>query len=377
MSLRERMAGHESDARQRRTYRQYGVLDNPFPSAGHTTRHPRQEDAVDEALLDLFAQFEEGARLSQVVTIVGPPGAGKANLLDYYEGQFRDYYRGRGACYVIRGHPAPSFDSLLRTILQRFGPRHLENIGRTLAQGSDTARTAAKERARSHEVRIVLDRLERAGSDEHRADCARLAFEWFLGFSVSKRHRAVLGVSFRLDTVESRMQALRDLIYVSERLRLLEGIVLLIDELEKHDYSLSKTLALRFLLSIRALIDALPERLFLMLAMTSQARTRYLAMLPALASRLRDTIVLMPLRNESEANRLFEFYVANERDAAGSSQRVRGEKQGAAELFGAEELTGMFRGLRERSERRGSDGVTPRDYLHHLHEEWENRVRAG
>ena len=378
MSLRERMAGHESDARQRRTYRQYGVLDNPFPSAGHTTRHPRQEDAVDEALLDLFARFEEGARLSQVVTIVGPPGAGKANLLDYYEGQFRDYYRGRDACYVIRRHPAPSFDSLLRTILQRFGPRHLENIGRTLAQGSDTARTAAKERARSHDVRMVLDRLERAGgSDGRLADCARLAFEWFLGFPVSKRHRAVLGVGFRLDTVESRMQALRDLIYVSERLRLLEGIVLLIDELEKHDYSVSKTLALRFLLFIRALIDGLPERLFLMLAMTSQARTRYLAMLPALASRLQDTIVLTPLRNEAEANRLFEFYVANARDAAGSSRRVGGEKQGSAELFGTEELTDMFRGLRERSERRGSDGVTPRDYLHHLHEEWENRVRAG
>ena len=378
MSLRERMAGPDSDARQRRTYRQYGVLDNPFPSAGHTTRHPRQEDVVDEALLDLFAQFEEGARLSQVVTIVGPPGAGKANLLDYYEGQFRDYYRGRDACYVIRRHPAPSFDSLLRTILQSFGPRHLENIGRTLAQGSDTARTAAKERARSHDVRIVLDRLARAGgSDGRLADCARLAFEWFLGLSVSKRHRTVLGVSFRLDTVESRMQALRDLIYVSERLRLLEGIVLLIDELEKHDYSLSKTLALRFLLSIRALIDGLPERLFLMLAMTSQARTRYLAMLPALASRLQDTIVLPPLRDEGEANRLFEFYVANERDAAGSSQRARGEKQGAAELFGAEELTDMFRGLRERSERQGNEGVTPRDYLHHLHEEWENRVRAG
>lgn len=96
------------------------------------------------------------------------------------------------------------------------------------------------------------------------------------------------------------MQALRDLIYVSERLRLLEGIVLLIDELEKQDYSHSKPLALRFLLSIRALIDALPERLFLMLAMTPQARTRYLAMLPAMASRLQDTIVLTPLRSEAD-----------------------------------------------------------------------------
>lgn len=193
---------------------------------------------------------------------------------------------------------------MLRNLLQSFGHRHLENIGRALARGSDTARTAAKERAWSHDVRIVLDRLERAGgSDGRLADCARLAFEWFLGLPVSKRHRAALGVSFRLDTVESLMQALRDLIYVSERLRLLEGIVLLIDELEKQDYSHSKPLALSFLLSIRALIDALPERLFLMLAMTPQARTRYLAMLPAMASRLQDTIVLTPTAPASLARR--------------------------------------------------------------------------
>ena len=293
MSLRERMSVSDSDARQRRTYRQHGVLESP-----------RLEDAVADAILDRFAQFEEGAHLSQAVTIVGPPSAGKANLLDYYEGHLSDYYRGRDEWYVIRHYPAPSFDSLLRNILQNFGHRHLENIGRALARGSDTARTAAKERAWSHDVRIVLDRLERAGgSDGRLADCARLAFDWFLGQPVSKRHRAELGVSFRLDTVESLMQALRDLIYVSERLRLLEGIVLLIDELEKQDYSHSKPLALSFLLSIRALIDALPERLFLMLAMTPQARTRYLAMLPAMASRLQDTIVLTPTAPASPARR--------------------------------------------------------------------------
>ena len=380
MSLRERMQRTDSEARQRTLYRKYGVIDNPFPSAGQPSGHPRLEDAIDDKVADRFQQFEEGSHASQVITIEGTQGVGKTNLLNYYEDQFRDYYQDREAYYIIRYYPdpEPSFDSVLRKILQRFDRRHFENIGRKLARGSEAVRNSAKERALHHEVRVVLNSLEGAGgSDERIAECAQLALDWFLGLRVLKRHREVLGVSFRLDTVESRTQALRDIIYVSERLQLLEGVFLLLDELEKQDYSLSKTPVLRFLLSIRALIDALPERLFLMLAMTPQARTRYFAMLPALAGRLQDIITLSPIKDRTEAGRLFDFYLKRGREAARSSPRVQGEEQGAGDLFGADDLNDMFRICREQSEQRGIEGVTPRDFLHHLHGEWEDRVRLG
>ncbi len=366
----------DSETRQRALYRKYGLIDNPFPSAGQPSGRLRLEDSADDAMESRFRQFEEGGHASQVMTIEGTQGAGKTNLLNYYEEQFRDYYRDKEAYYIIRYYPDPSFDSVLRKVLQYFDYGHFENVGRTLAQSSDTVRSAAKERAGQHDVRIVLNSLERAGgSGEQLTECARLAADWFLGLRVRKRHREVLGVSFRLDTVEARTQALRDVIHVSQQLRLLDGIFLLLDELEKQDYSLSKTPVLRFLFSIRALIDALPQRLFLMLAMTPQARRRYLAMLPALEGRLQDTIALAPIRDAAEANRLFEFYVAKGREAARASQRVRGE-QGTAGLFGADKLNDLFRGLRERSAEHGIKGVAPRDYLHRLHEEWE-KLDAG
>ena len=380
MSLRERMQRTDSEARQRTLYRKYGVIDNPFPSAGQPSGHPRLEDAIDDKVVDRFQQFEEGSHASQVITIEGTQGVGKTNLLNYYEDQFRDYYQDREAYYIIRYYPdpEPSFDSVLRKILQRFDRGHFENIGRKLAQGSEAVRNRAKERALHHDVRIVLNSLEGAGgSDERISECAQLALDWFLGLRVLKRHREVLGVSFRLDTVEARTQALRDIIYVSERLQLLEGVFLLLDELEKQDYSLSKTPVLRFLLSIRALIDALPERLFLMLAMTPQARDRYFAMLPALAGRLQDIITLSPIKDRTEARRLFDFYLKRGREAARSNPRVQGEEQGAGDLFGADDLNEMFRICRDQSEQRGIEGVTPRDFLHHLHGEWEDRVRTG
>lgn len=377
MSLRERMQRNDSESRQRALYRQFGVIDNPFPAAGQPSGHPRMEDTVDDAMEGRFRQFEEGGHDSQVITIEGTQGVGKTNLLNHYEEQFRDYYREREAYYIIRYYPdpEPSFDSVLRKILQNFDCEHFERIGRTLAESSSAERNAAKEQAGHHEVRIVLNSLERAGqSGERLTECARLALEWFLGLRVLKQHREAIGVRFRLDTVEGRTEALRDVIYVSERLGLLEGIFLLLDELEKQDYSLSKTPVLRFLLSIRALIDVLPKRLFLMLAMTVEARTRYFAMLPALAGRLQDTIPLSPIMEPAEASRLFEFYLKQGRAAARSSPRTRGEEQGAAELFDPDDLKNLFGTLRARSEQRGIEGVTHRDFLHRIHEEWEKRA---
>ena len=133
-------------------------------------------------------------------------------------------------------------------------------------------------------------------------------------------------MSFRLDTVESRTQALRDIVYVSEGLGLLKGILLLLDELEKQDYSLSKTPVLRFLSAIRALVDALPQCLFLILAMTGQARRRYFAMLPALAGRLQDTMTLQPINDLDGVGKLYEFYTVQARRSARLNERVASRK---------------------------------------------------
>ena len=374
MSLRERMSGTDSQAGNRDRFEKYGVLDNPFPAAGQPVGHPRREDKVDERVVDHVRQFEAAGRPSQVVTVEGTQGVGKTNLLNYYEEQFRDYYQEDEGFYIIRYYPdpEPTFDSLLRKVFQNLDEGHFAAIGRKLAASDVDVRNQAKEIARGYEVRIVLNSLERAGADEKLIpECARLALEWFVGLRLLKRHREVLGVSFRLDTVESRTQALRDIVYVSEDLGLLKGILLLLDELEKQDYSLSKTPALRFLSAIRALIDALPRCLFLMLAMTPQARLRYFAMLPAFAGRLQDRIELKSLGDTSDAQELSAFYLRHAREAARSRPQMRDVEPGAMPFPPDDRIAGLFEELRRQSEERGTEGVTQRDFLHRLHEEWE------
>ena len=308
MSLRKRMQDAQPAGGRLRGYEKYGVTDNPFPAAGqpsgHPSGHPRLEDHIDDEIESRVRQFESGGRPSQVVVVEGTQGVGKTNLLNFYEREFRDFYEEDEAYYIIRYYPdpEPSFDSVVRRVFQGLDQGHFEKIGSKLAEVGVAARDAAKETARSHDVRIVLNSLERAGrTDDGLEECARLALEWFGGLRILKRHREILGVDYRLDTVESRTQALRDVVYVSEKLGLLKGILLLLDELEKQDYSLSKTPVLRFLSAIRALIDALPRDLFLIMAVTPQARLRYFAMLPALAGRLQDSLTLRPIEEFDEA----------------------------------------------------------------------------
>ena len=389
MSLRKRMQVVSNGAGVRARYAKYGILDNPFPAAGQSSGHPRREDEIDDQVVYQIRQFETDNRSSQVLVIEGTQGVGKTNLLSYYERQFHDYYEEDETFYIIRYYPdpEPSFDSVLRKIFHSFDQSHFERIGTELARIDRDKRDQAKETARSHEVRIVLNSLERAGRNLERTgrnaetealeECARLALEWFVGLRILKRHREVLGVNFRLDTVESRTQALRDVVYVSEKLDLLKGILLLLDELEKQDYSLSKTPVLRFLSAIRALIDALPRCLFLMLAVTPQARMRYFAMLPALAGRLQDTLTLSPVDDFDKAKKLYEFYVREARRNSRLDDRVENKRQGRVKLFDENEMDSMFEDLQNRSERRGTEGVTQRDFLHRLHAEWDKKIRGG
>ena len=379
MSLRERMGRAAPESGKQVHYKIYGVHENPFPAAGQTSGHPRQEDLIDDQIVQRVQQFESNGRPSQVIIIEGTQGVGKTNFLNYYEQDFRDYYSRDEAFYIIRFYPdpEPSFDSVIRRIFQGLDHDHFKKIGSSLANAESDISNDAKEIARSHDVRIVLNSLEKAGknSNDDLEECARLALEWFGGLRLLKRHREILGVDYRLDTVESRTQALRDIVYVSEKLNLLKGILLLLDELEKQDYSLSKTPVLRFLSAIRALIDALPRVLFLILAMTPQARLRYFAMLPALDGRLQDILSLHPIKEYSEAIKLYDFYVGHARETARNSKETQDNEQGMQELFNSDELKDIFNNLFTRSSELGREGITQRDFLHHLHGKWEEKVQ--
>jgi hypothetical protein len=201
-----------------------------------------------------------------------------------------------------------------------------------------------------------------------RVDASKAALEWLTGLRILKRHKELLGVNFRLDTVESKTQALRDLVFCCSDAKLLSGLFLLLDELEKQDYSYSKAVVLRYLSAIRALIDALPKHLFLLVALTIESRRRYFSWLPAFAGRLQNIVRLEPIKEPEAAANLSDFYIS---EAKAQARREFGAIKSPTkieDLISKTDVQALFeRLLRQAAAEKAQEGVTPRDLLNALH----------
>jgi GTPase SAR1 family protein len=352
-------------------YEKYGVARNPFPPAGEPSDHPHKETAAEELIITGIKTFERD-HTSQVFLIEGTQGVGKTNLLNYFQSELQAYYSDSEDFYIIRYYPDPeaSFDGIIRRLFQEFHQVGLlARMALSLAALPDTKKQEVIDIAFSHEIRLVLSKLATASaeSEEQLRSVCELAFEWLSGLRVLNKHREALGIHFRLDSVESKTQALRDLVFCSSRLNLFKGIFLLLDELEKQDYSLSKTVVLRFLSAIRALIDALPQHLFLLVALTIEARRRYFSMLPALAGRLQNAVELKPIKSAEEALEIAHFYVGEAKNRAAQDLGGSNKKPGTSPLLKDSEIRELFQQSLRRASERAQEGVTQRDFLNSLH----------
>ena len=349
---------------QKKLYEQFGVLSNPFPSAGQTSGHPHMPTEADQKV-DAAVKLFYHDRKSHVIAITATQGIGKTNLLNAYEIALREKLSTRGF-FIIRyiPDPEPSFDPLIKLIFGSLGEDYLRNSINKLAAELNQK---ISESLRTAEVKQILQaRLQaRQESEEQLNSRLFLAQQWFMGLPVRKKHQDELGVYFRLDTVESKTRALRDIVYFGAEIGTLQGIFLLLDELEKQDSSLSKTFVLRYLSALRALIDALPRYLFLMTALTTDALERYQEMLPALRGRLANEVKLLPLGNEADAVSLWKFYLQQAQDEANHFARDKGWKSGKTILVNEQDARDIFNQLLRVST---IQGVRQREYLHRLHD---------
>ena len=374
MSLRDRLRKDRSADASGRLYGRFGILENPFPASNQTTDNPHYPLAVevDKEAEDRIFDFIDNGR-SQVVVVSGTQGVGKTNFLNHCEAEIRDARQELKGYYVVRylADPEASFDGTTRRLFEELGAEHLGELAKALrSTKAPRSKGSLIEKARGHDMRTALRRLARPDDE----DTAELMMEWLLGHRVLKAHRHSLGVQFRLDTVESKTAALRDLVQVSDEAGVLKGIFLLLDELEKQGGVLGPRAIIRYLSAVRAIVDALPKRLFLMIAITPDALERYSYSLPALRSRLENRIELSPLTNVDEAVNLAEFYMDSARRKARQS---RSEAAGTEQIVSQQKIENLFRKLENQATKRGDTGVRQREFLHVLHRLAEKAIQAS
>ena len=372
MSLRDklRQARHSGAGLPLGMFERFGVTANPFPTASQTSGNPhyRQEEA-DELAETQIAAFVRDNR-SQSLTVVGSQGVGKTNFLNYFEEQLTDVADELEGYYVVRylADPENTFDGTIHKLLQALGAEHFARLAKSLSEDQSAIRAA-----RSQDLQAVLRRLAETKEDNNREEFVELMLAWMLGHRVLKLHRDWLGVNFRQDTVEAKTATFRDIVGVSSEAGILNGIFLLLDELEKQDGVLGPRAVVRYLSAIRAIIDALPHGLFLMLAVTPDALLRYTTALPALRGRLENRVVLEALQDEDEAVNLAEFYVDKAREKAKEDRNPRG---GEEEILSRRKIAECFQTLLAQAEKKGDAGVRQREFLNSLHLRTERELRG-
>ena len=366
MSLRDRLRESKNAGAIGRLYDRFGILENPFPASNQTADNPHYPLAADGEAEDRIFTFLEKGR-SQVVVVKGTQGVGKTNFLNHCEAEIRDALQELEGYYVVRylADPEASFDGTTRRLFEELGAEHLRELASALRSDDSPI-----EEARSHDMRSALRHLAKSTDD----GVTDLMMDWLLGHRLLKAHRLSLAVQFRLDTVESRIAALRDLVQVSDEAGVLKGIFLLLDELEKQDGVLGPRAVVRYLSAVRAIVDALPRRLFLMMAITPDAWNRYSYSLPALRSRLENRIEISPLTEVDEAEKLAQCYIDDSRRKARQSQSGDG---GAEHIVSPTKIKEHYRKLEDQATKQGDPGVRQREFLHGLHRMAEKEIQAS
>lgn len=377
MALRDRVraaSASSSDDPSRNLFKRFGLLANPFPPSSQTTNNPHRPTAADEEIEARIESFIRDNK-TQVVVISGTQGTGKTNVLNHYEAEIAALHASGDlpGFYVIRylADPEASFEGTIRKLFQELGVSHILKLAEALKK---TAADPISE-ARSVEVRTALRYLSRADLNAETVKQTAEAFlDWLLGMRLLKVHRQLLGVNFRLDTVEAKTAALRDIVVVSSRVNILKGIFLLLDELEKQDGILSPSGVVKYLSALRAVIDALPNHLFMMLAVTPDALRRYSVAVPAFRSRLQDSIDLKPLTDAEEALELAHFYMTNAQNQALEMHPKR--PASAKPILSKTEVRELFVALLDRAMKSGDVGLRQRTFLHVLHQAAEKRIQG-
>lgn len=365
--FKEEAQAPESDSDQKNLCERFGVLANPFPSAAQTSGHPHLSTDAD-GLVDREVKAFIGEPRSHALAITASQGIGKTNLLNAYEKALRGKLKDRGF-FVIRylADPEPSFEPLVRSIFEHLGEEHLKKVLATASRDDNQPKVEVLlDHVRVPDIKNMLEaliKMSREGNLSNFDQAIHLAHQWLLGLPVRKAHSEQLGINFRLDTVESKTRALREIVFFSAGLDELRGIFLLLDELEKQDFSLSKTVVLRYLSALRALIDALPKYLFLMVALTTDALQRYREMLPALKGRLANEVELRPIRDEEEALKYWRFYNEKARKAAKDEAEAQGWQYGEEHIVAEADVREVFAKQRKLS---SIEGVRQRDFLNEL-----------
>lgn len=349
-------------------YAGLGYARNPFPVRGQVWPDVYVTRPELEGVQDSLIAFLKGDGAGRLWAVTGNAGLGKSNFLQHVELEIKGLVTTEALSavayrYIASQQVSPRF--LAQEIVQAIGEDAFLSLLKrmtqppTLAIGTDLGRflEAAVKRAPTHA-----------------AEDAQFACRWLGGHQTYAQERKQYNIYAKTRLAPAVGVAyLRVILDALAAEGIVKRLVLLLDEFEDVQ-TLRRDLQSEYLMALKGLVNAFNwDRLFVILAGQEAAFSTLGERIPSLQTRW-EMVRLNAIASTDDAIRFATPY----KDLA--RQRYIGEtvngNRAQSLLPGNAEIKGVFADmLTKRGYRKAN--VTPRDFLHSLHEWIENLIAAG
>ena len=302
MTLKKDLSLFRAKPEELNPYEAHFLLENPFPGHGETGFDVcTDQEKIKETFVYTLTNFSDA---SKRLRINGKTGAGKTNILKYFE-QLTDEARRNKLInnlypiYYVYTFGEDYFN-IHEQIVDKLTGFFLTDLGIKLKSEPDLIETLSSEVKSASELLTVIKTIVAPGQISYAPQEERQkdAFiRWLKGQKLTSVDKNLLtDVGTQLVDISSPSLAMRflyGLLVVLKKLNLCDGIILLFDEFEEIFEVLIRSQQSRYAQDLRHLFDMLKESVFFVIATTPEPKD--LAQYPAIERRLGEPVELEPI----------------------------------------------------------------------------------
>ena len=388
MTLKKDLSLFGAKPEELNPYETHFLLENPFPGHGETGFDVcTDQDEVKKEFIYILRNFSDA---SKRLRINGKTGAGKTNILQYFEqltGEARRSKFIKNLYPIYISAPGEGYFNVHGQIVDKLAGLFLTDVVNTLKSEPDLIQKLSSEVKSASELLTVMKAIAYPTQkalyplQEERQQDAFI--RWLKGqklTAVDKKFLTDDGVP-PIDVTSSSLaiRFLYGLLAVLQELDLCEGIILLFDEFEEIFEGLTRSYQSRYAQDLRHLFDILKEFVFFVIATTPEPRD--LGQYPAIERRLGDPVELKPIDSpqlainyvsdylNSGRNKYETYLKKNEKES--EHTRPDGLRPLTQEVVEKEYLT-----LKKEGEKTGLN-VLPGHFLPKIRERMRQIVESG
>lgn len=302
MTLKKDLSLFGAKPEELNPYETHFLLENPFPGHGETGFDVcTDQGELKKEFIYILRNFSDA---SKRLRINGKTGAGKTNILQYFEqltGEARRSKFIKNLYPIYISAPGESYFNVHGQIVDKLAGLFLTDVVNTLKSEPDLIQKLSSEVKSASELLTVMKAIAYPTQktlyplQEERQQDAFI--RWLKGQKltvVDKKFLTDDGVPpIDITSPSLAIRFLYGLLAVLQELDLCEGIILLFDEFEEIFEGLTRSYQSRYAQDLRHLFDILKESVFFVIATTPEPRD--LGQYPAIQRRLGDPVELKPI----------------------------------------------------------------------------------